>query len=361
MNFKDRFIAKVVEPLSVVMDIYSSIKNMKQKKAELGWAPTEGIPAFEDDWKDSIKLVNNIFGFEPARPLGPLVELIGPIMSTTYPGLTTSLDTFLNNHKKCAYVAFGQSSEIARGDIELILTALLDSTERGALDGFIWATRNSDDLFPKKITSSSNTVYSVSDMLEGKNEHTHFLSWAPQMAILSHPSTTLFVSHGGLGSLQEAMYAGVRTALYPFYGDQPSNAYMMRTQSLGVQLAYDMDQKTASDLVEKVALDVDGLYQFNVNRFKAMVQIHSKHGVLRGADLVEEVIFGSDHEGMLPHRYEVSRKMSFMKSYNLDILASVLCASTSFVVLISCVIYYVIKFASTKKQKKLDLYNKKQA
>lgn len=319
MNFYDRLFAKLAQPFSIAMDIKPVISKMKKEKAELGWLPTEGIPAFEDNWRDSIKLVNNLFGFEPARPLGPLVELIGPIMSAEYPDLTAKEKTFLDQHEKVAYVAFGQSAKIEEKEIELILTALIDAIEKKALDGFIWATRDSNDLFPEAIVSSSGKSYTVSEM-----KNALFLDWAPQMAILSHPSTILFVSHGGLASLHEAIYAGVRTALYPFYGDQPSNSFMMRTQNLGVQLNLDMKQPEFSDLIERVALDIDGSYQKNVNRFQAMVQIHAKHGTMRGADLVEEVVFTNDN-GQLAHRYEASRDMSFIKSHNLDLYGFVLC------------------------------------
>lgn len=337
MSFYDRIYAKLAQPFSIVMEIKSVIDETKKKKAELGWLPTEGIPAFEDNWKDSIKLVNNLFGFEPARPLGPLVELIGPIMSTEYPDLTPKEQAFLESHHKVAYVAFGQSAKIERKEIELILTALIDAIEKGALDGFIWATRDSKESFPETIVSFSEKTYSVSHMFDGLNENTLFLQWAPQMAILSHPSTTLFVSHGGLASLHEATYAGVRTALYPFYGDQPSNSYMMRTQNLGVQLSLDMQQPEFSKLIEQIALDENGTYQKNVDRFKAMVQIHAKHGTLRGADLVEEVIF-TNNNGKLTHRYEASRNMSFFKARNLDLYGFVLFV---FLALIGASIYSI--------------------
>lgn len=348
MDFITRMVSKIVRPLSIVMEIQSSIKTMKQTKSELGWLPLEGMPAFEDDWKDSLKLVNNLFGFEPARPLGPLVELIGPIMNNNYPNLTVPIEIFLNNHKRVAYIAFGQSVKIQKSDIKLILTAVLDAMESDALDGFIWATSNSIDQFPLEIVSLAGNIYSVSSLFNNDNSNTLFLNWAPQMAILSHPATRIFVSHGGLGSLHEAIYAGVPTALYPFYGDQPSNSYMISTQNLGVLLSYDMSQSTASDLIQNISIDLDDAYKNNVNRFKAMVQIHSKHGILRGADLVEEVIF-TNVNGLLPHRYEASRTMSFIKSQNIDLLVSLVSVIFLFVGTISFFVYHLFRtFTSAK-------------
>ncbi|CAO3585752.1 unnamed protein product [Absidia cylindrospora] len=44
----------------------------------------------------AIKLVNNMFGLEPARPLGPLVQFVGPIMRQEYHDLTPILATFMD-------------------------------------------------------------------------------------------------------------------------------------------------------------------------------------------------------------------------------------------------------------------------
>ncbi|KAI8877854.1 glycosyltransferase family 1 protein [Backusella circina FSU 941] len=340
MSFVDRLIAKVVEPLSIVLDVKRSIDAMKKKKADLGWLPTGGMPALEDDWKDALKIVNNLFGFEPARPLGPLVELVGPIMPKNYPDPSPELRLFLKTHNKVAYVAFGQSVEIEQHEIIMILTALIDSIERGALDCIIWATRNSRERFPTVIESTTtNTVYNVEDLFQEKNPHIRFVEWAPQMAILSHPSTVLFVTHGGLGSLHESMYAGVRTALMPYYGDQPSNSYMMRTQNLGIELNADMDQKTASEIIERIALDEDDKFQHSVNRFQALVQIHSRNGIKRAADLVEEVLFTHEN-GLLRHRFEASRYMSSIKSQNLDLLAFLIILTLGFIVAAICTVRY---------------------
>ncbi|KAI5068679.1 hypothetical protein GOP47_0017024 [Adiantum capillus-veneris] len=45
--------------------------------------------------------------------------------------------------------------------------------------------------------------------LERINNKGLVVSWAPQMAVLSHPSVGCFLFHGGLGSLVEAIWAGV--------------------------------------------------------------------------------------------------------------------------------------------------------
>lgn len=45
-------------------------------------------------------------------------------------------------------------------------------------------------------------------------------SWLPQNDILAHKNVKLFITHGGIYGLQEAIYHGVPVIMFPFYGDQ---------------------------------------------------------------------------------------------------------------------------------------------
>ncbi|EKM54549.1 glycosyltransferase family 1 protein [Phanerochaete carnosa HHB-10118-sp] len=62
-------------------------------------------------------------------------------------------------------------------------------------------------------------------------------SWAPQQAILEHPVTGWFVTHGGFNSITESIHAGIPMICWPFGGDQPLNAIHL-TENLDV--AYEL-------------------------------------------------------------------------------------------------------------------------
>ncbi|XP_049826160.1 UDP-glucosyltransferase 2 isoform X1 [Aethina tumida] len=49
--------------------------------------------------------------------------------------------------------------------------------------------------------------------------------WLPQQDILRHPNIKLFVTHGGLQSVQEAVTNGVPMVGIPFFGDQYNNIF----------------------------------------------------------------------------------------------------------------------------------------
>ncbi|KAG8228490.1 UDP-glycosyltransferase [Ladona fulva] len=70
--------------------------------------------------------------------------------------------------------------------------------------------------------------------LPGKPANVRLEKWLPQSDLLAHPNMKLFVTHGGLLSLQEAVYRGVPIVGIPFYGDQDLN--MQKAVQLGVGL-----------------------------------------------------------------------------------------------------------------------------
>jgi hypothetical protein len=60
--------------------------------------------------------------------------------------------------------------------------------------------------------------------------------WAPQQAVLCHPSVRLFVTHGGLNSTYEGLAAGVPLLVLPFSADQPLNGTKVASKGFGAAL-----------------------------------------------------------------------------------------------------------------------------
>ncbi|KAI8875056.1 glycosyltransferase family 1 protein [Backusella circina FSU 941] len=85
-----RFNNKFVLPVRMIKSMWPLFQELKEKKQALG-ITSSGDPSV--DWKDSMKLVNSVFGLTPARPMGPLVEAVGPIIPSLLPqmvGVTVS-------------------------------------------------------------------------------------------------------------------------------------------------------------------------------------------------------------------------------------------------------------------------------
>jgi hypothetical protein len=93
---------------------------------------------------------------------------------------------------------------------------------------FLWVVRNppSDK---KSVALSAHPNIDLDSLLpEGFLDRTKerglvLKSWAPQVAVLNHPSVGGFVSHCGWNSVLEAVCAGVPLVAWPLYAEQRLN------------------------------------------------------------------------------------------------------------------------------------------
>ncbi|KAL7076998.1 hypothetical protein ACQ4LE_003748 [Meloidogyne hapla] len=58
-------------------------------------------------------------------------------------------------------------------------------------------------------------------------KHILLTKWAPQLEILAHHKTKVFISHGGNKSLREALCSGVPLIVMPVYAEQAHSAHLM--------------------------------------------------------------------------------------------------------------------------------------
>ncbi|KAI7891094.1 uncharacterized protein EV154DRAFT_589009 [Mucor mucedo] len=311
-SFATRFYYKFIFSWINLYKNYSYYVDMTARRKAIGI--TTKLEPPNKKWRHSLRLVNNLFGYIPARPIGSLAEYVGPIIPQTHSPLSEELEYFLNSHQRVVYIAFGQLAIPKQETIKLILIGLLENLESGSIDGFVWATVHAAGNFPASITTSSGINYNIETMLKNEHSYAYMVTWAPQTAILLHPSTCVFVSHGGLGSWHESMYAGVPMILFPFFADQPGNALLIERSGLGGILKTDATQTESVELFRNIIEDVNGEIKANVKRMQALTQIHSKHGTMRGADLVEEVAY-THKNGVLPHRQSPADRMSVINGY----------------------------------------------
>ncbi|KAI8885133.1 glycosyltransferase family 1 protein [Backusella circina FSU 941] len=329
LSIYDRFLIEFVKPFRVYLGTRKFWSDYRSIKRAMGIVPKSDIT---ESWADSIKLVNNFYGITPPRRSDPLVEHVGIIIPKTYAPLNEDLTEFLGNHLRVIYIAFGQHARATLKANSLILASLLEVLESGETDGILWSTASPIEDFPQEVTTTSNTTYIVKNFFERKHPQIWFEKWVPQTAVLLHPSTQLFVSHGGLGSISESLYAGKRMALFPFFGDQPGNAKTMERANVGGVIRLDAGVSQNANMMKELLVDKTGVVGENVKRIQALVQIHARDGPRLGAAILEEVAFSSV-DGKIPHRYEASRRMSFIKAHKIDIyVIFILVVSTSMAV-----------------------------
>ena len=87
--------------------------------------------------------------------------------------------------------------------------------------------------------------------------------WLPQVSLLAHPQTRLFVSHCGLNGLFEAAHYGVPILAVPLSGDQFNNAAKM-SKHLRIGRTVDIESMTIESLYDDLTeLLVDESYRVN--------------------------------------------------------------------------------------------------
>lgn len=77
---------------------------------------------------------------ESSRPLGPLVEMIGPFIKMKYDGFKSEAKQFLDTHSCVAYIVFGQHFVPTEGDTECIMATLINQLENSLIDSIYWAS-----------------------------------------------------------------------------------------------------------------------------------------------------------------------------------------------------------------------------
>ncbi|KAH8548333.1 hypothetical protein BGW37DRAFT_523363 [Umbelopsis sp. PMI_123] len=339
-----RFYDKYIEGLIILSQLGPLFKETVNIRKELGISSANNF--FPDKLGDSVKLVNNFFGLELARSIGPLVRYVGPVMPSEYPQMDASTLDFLNSHQKIIYIAFGHHATPSTPEAEKLLISLVDSVEEGTVDGFIWATMRVRH-FPKKVVSTRGTKLNVTDILHNSSKYPHykFAKWAPQFAILSHPSTALFMTHGGANSIFESLYNGKKMLVHPFFADQPANAKIL--SDAGVALSNNRQKLTTKSIVSNIRTlvqDKDGIFQDNLKPLSALAQMKAMDAKDRGVAAIEEVLFTS--KGVdLPHLHPASRNMTYMKANNIDIQILLAVSAVSVIAAIIGVVYKMIRMS----------------
>jgi len=148
------------------------------------------------------------------------------------------------------YVSFGTTTTLTDEEIEQIATGLEQSKIK-----FIWVLRDADkgDIFDGNEGKRGELAKGFEERVKGMGFVVR--DWAPQLEILSHPSTGGFMSHCGWNSTLESISTGVPIAAWPMHSDQPRNCVFI-TQVLKIGLVV-MDWAKRHELV--TASDIENV------------------------------------------------------------------------------------------------------
>ncbi|KAI8048686.1 hypothetical protein BDF22DRAFT_636081 [Syncephalis plumigaleata] len=352
-GFFARFYDKVVHPLSMIWHVQPIIKAQKAAYAEVGKEPYTFVA---DRWRHGLILVNNFFGFEIPRQLPSNVYMIGPAIPHKYKPLPKDLSEFMDARSRVVYVGFGSHTVISRNLFTNIITSLLIAHQDGLLDGAVWGLMRMsgrDDLLPETIVVDE-VVHSIKDMQSGKHPVIRLLSKAPQRAVLEHSATRLFISHCGVASIFESMFAAVPILGIPVFADQPNNAITITEEGYGLWIRKSMvNQNTLNEKLRRfLAHDSPDASKFRTNMLNVQKMIRiADRARERGADIIELAAV----PGAIKAHESADWRMPWWKANNYDLYAFAIALLGAFVYGgVKTVQYMYISFVKSTqvKQKK---------
>ncbi|HEY2592537.1 MAG TPA: glycosyltransferase [Chloroflexota bacterium] len=215
-------------------------------------------------------MTNSAFGLEYSRPLPPLLQMVGPMLDE--PGanpLPDGLRGWLDSGPPVVFVNLGT---LARPDADLVgrIAQALDTPEFRAL----WVLR---DTLPTSLPASVRIERWVSSQFE----------------VLAHPNVRVFVSHCGINSVHESLFAETPIVGLPMLADQRDMAIRVEDAGAGISL----DKQTLSPAMLRQAIATvlhEPRFVRNIAPIRSSFVLAG--GVRRAADLIEHAAaVGVDH------------------------------------------------------------------
>ncbi|XP_034854891.1 UDP-glucuronosyltransferase 3A1-like isoform X2 [Mirounga angustirostris] len=168
--------------------------------------------------KAELWFVNSDFALEFARPLLPNTVYVGGLMARAVKQVPQEFENFITKFGDSGFVLVALGSMVSNFQAQELLREM-NSAFAHLSQGVIWKYKPSH--WPKDIRLSANVK---------------IVNWLPQNDLLAHPHIRLFVTHGGMNSIMEAIQHGVPMVGIPLFGDQPANLNHVEGKKFGVSI-----------------------------------------------------------------------------------------------------------------------------
>jgi UDP:flavonoid glycosyltransferase YjiC (YdhE family) len=256
-------------------------------------------------------LVNTFFGFEYAQPVPPHYFLIGPTLSREAEALAVGDEKSINigeilgtaSPEKCPEMLW--LDELVRENLQVDVIVINFGTTgflkprqfQAMLEGFDQLHASSTKPAPYVLWRISEKNYQYlfnTGNISSSSipSYVHITSWfCSQAAVLRHPAVHLFISHGGINSVHEALLSGIPIIAISLFADQPAIA--ARIMDSGVGLSLPADHFTAHTFAHTVSqiLGPQATFSHTVQELRKMVLSDPKGlGRTHGADIIEDVL-----------------------------------------------------------------------
>ncbi|XP_015997936.1 UDP-glucuronosyltransferase 3A1 [Rousettus aegyptiacus] len=187
--------------------------------------------------KAELWFVNSDFAFEFARPLFPNTVYIGGLMAKPSKPVPHEFETFIAKFGDSGFVLVVLGSVVDMFQSQEVLKEMNSAFAR-LPHGVIWKYDSSR--WPKDIKLSANVK---------------MVDWLPQKDLLAHPRIRLFITHGGMNSIMEAIRHGVPIVGLAILGDQPGNMVRVEAKKFGVSIRFQQVKAETLALTAKQVIE----------------------------------------------------------------------------------------------------------
>lgn len=227
MSFVERIGNTLISFIGIVMNkfqywpkqvaIYESVFIKRHRN---GAAASTTIPTTLDTLSKNVSLVllNNHFSINYPRPYVPnMIEVGGLHISHKINTLPNDIRTFLDESVDGA-IFFSMGSNLKSNLMPIEKRNIILKVFGKLKQRVLWKWED--------------------DKLEEKPKNVLINKWFPQNDILAHPNVKVFITHGGLLSMSEAIYHGIPLIGIPIYGDQHLNMNKAERSGYGLLIKY---------------------------------------------------------------------------------------------------------------------------
>ncbi|XP_053653649.2 UDP-glycosyltransferase UGT5 [Cherax quadricarinatus] len=190
----------------------------------------------------SLALLNSHFSISTPLPLLPSQVEVGAMHCRPGKTLPQKLESWMTGAGSAGVIYFSLGSFTRSTSMPVQYRDL-----------FIQAFRR----LPQRV------IWKYEEELEDVPDNVMISKWLPQQDILAQGNVKVFITQGGLVSLQEAIYHATPLLALPVYGDQPKNGIFIRNSGLGDFLVW--EELTLDMIVDAVTkISNDPKYKENI-------------------------------------------------------------------------------------------------
>ncbi|CAI6346307.1 unnamed protein product [Macrosiphum euphorbiae] len=247
----------------------------------------------------SLVFVNRHFTIEPASPISSNVVEIGGIhlnLKAKKKLPKDILDFIEQSPHGVVFFTLGSTVK---------MTSLPEHIKKALIDALAQ--------IPQRV------LWKYEDEIENLPKNFMIKKWLPQHEILLHPNVKLFISHGGISGLYEAIDAGLPILGFPLFGDQPRN--IDNLVNAGIAISMDILSITKDAFLKNV------LELLNNEKYMENAKTASKIFKDRPMSPASQVVYWTEyvlrHKGA-PHLTSHAMNLSWYQYYLLDIIALIL-------------------------------------